>query len=103
VARARGLFLAAPTLFTGVLTVFLIHTLHLELIALRVVITCLVANVVLNAVAIPLWGPMGAACVTLVTQTLWTVWIVRIVFRRLREARVPAVDLATPEEESFAV
>jgi O-antigen/teichoic acid export membrane protein len=103
VPLARVLFLAAPTLFTGVLTVFLIHTLHLELIALRVVITCIVANVVLNAVAIPLWGPMGAACVTLVTQTLWSVWIVRIVLRRLREARVPSVDLATPEEESFAV
>jgi O-antigen/teichoic acid export membrane protein len=103
VPLARVLFLAAPTLFTGVLTVFLVHTLHLELIALRVVITCIVANVVLNAVAIPLWGPMGAAWVTLVTQTLWSVWIVRIVLRRLREARVPSVDLATPEEESFAV
>jgi len=103
VALARVLFLAAPTLFTGVVTVFLIHTLHLELIALRVVITCLVANVALNAVAIPVWGPMGAAWVTLVTQTLWSVWIVRIVLRRLREARVPSVDLATPEEESFAV
>lgn len=102
VPLARVLFLAAPTLFTGLLTVFLIHTLHLELIALRVVIACIVANVVLNAVAIPLWGPMGAAWVTLVTQTLWSFWIVRIVLRRLREARVPSVDVATPEEESFA-
>jgi O-antigen/teichoic acid export membrane protein len=103
VPLARVLFLAAPTLFTGVLTVFLIHTLHLELIALRVVISCIVANVALNAVAIPLWGPMGAACVTLVTQSIWTLWIVRIVLQRLREARVPSVDVGSPEEESFAV
>jgi O-antigen/teichoic acid export membrane protein len=103
VPLVRVLFLAAPTLFTGVLTVFLVHTLHLELLAIRLALGCIAANVLLNALAIPLWGPIGAAWVTLCTQTIWTVWLVVAVLRRLRAMPEPVVELATPEEESYAV
>jgi O-antigen/teichoic acid export membrane protein len=103
VPLVRVLFLAAPTLFTGVLTVFLVHTLHLELLAIRLALGCIAANVLLNALAIPLWGPIGAAWVTLCTQTIWTVWLVVAVLRRLRAMAEPVVELATPEEESYAV
>jgi O-antigen/teichoic acid export membrane protein len=93
----RVLILTAPMLFTGLLAVSLIHTLHQERLAIQAALGCLISNVALNAVVIPRWGPIGCAWVTLATQTLWTVWLTVIVFRRLREApalpaELPAVD-----------
>jgi O-antigen/teichoic acid export membrane protein len=94
VVLVRVLFLTAPILFTGLLAVALIHTLHQERLAIRAALACLASNVALNAVAIPLWGPMGCAWVTLATQSLWTIWLSRIVLERLRTAPVEEVDLA---------
>jgi len=94
IALVRVLFLTAPILFTGLLAVALIHTLHQERLAIRAALGCLASNVALNAVAIPLWGPMGCAWVTLATQSLWTIWLSRIVLERLRTAPVEEVDLA---------
>jgi PST family polysaccharide transporter len=93
----RVLVLTAPFLFTGLLAVALVHTLHQERYAIRAACGCLATNVVLNSVAIPIWGPIGCAWITLITQTLWTVWLSRIVLRRLREAprrpeSIPEVD-----------
>lgn len=99
----RMLFLSAPMLFSGLLAVSIIHTLHLERGAIAAAAGCIVANVLLNAVAIPLWGPMGAAGVTLVTQTMWTVWLGRIVLRRMEEASVSEGDVTKPEATEYAV
>jgi O-antigen/teichoic acid export membrane protein len=95
VPLVRVLFLTAPTLFTGLLAVSLIHTLHQERLAIRAGIGCVIANVSLNAFVIPRWGPMGAAWVTFTTQTIWTVWLARAVFRQLREAPPAPAELAT--------
>jgi O-antigen/teichoic acid export membrane protein len=101
VPLVRVLFLTAPILFTGLLAVALIHTLHQERFAIQAALGCIASNVLLNAIAIPLWGPIGCAWVTLVTQTLWTVWLARIVLRRLREAPAGPVDPPTMAEEAF--
>ncbi len=99
----RVLFLTAPILFTGLLAVALIHTLHQERLAIQAATGCIVANVLLNSIAIPLWGPIGCAWITLATQTLWTVWLSRIVLRRLREVPAAAVSLVGVAPESAAV
>ena len=101
VPLVRVLFLTAPILFTGLLAVALIHTLHQERLAIRAALGCIASNVLLNAIAIPRWGPLGCAWVTLVTQTLWTVWLSRIVLQRLRGARDELVDLSPVDPEAF--
>lgn len=89
VPLVRILFFGAPMLFTGLLAVALIHTLHLEREAMLAGIGCVAANLVLNAVAIPLWGPLGAAVVSITTQALWTVLLARLVLTHLDESAGP--------------
>jgi O-antigen/teichoic acid export membrane protein len=93
VPLVRILFLGTPMLFTGLLAVALIHTLHLERQAIRAGVWCVAANLLLNAVAIPLWGPVGAAVMSLATQALWTVWLAKLVLGHLDES-APADDAA---------
>jgi O-antigen/teichoic acid export membrane protein len=83
----RILFLGTPMVFTGLLAVALIHTLHLEAQAIRAGAWCVAANVLLNAAAIPLWGGTGAAAVSLATGALWTVWLARVVLGELAAGR----------------
>ncbi len=97
VPLVRVLFLTAPILFTGLLAVAMIHTLHQERLAIRAAIGCIVSNVLLNSIAIPLWGPIGCAWITLATQTLWTVWLSRIVLRHLRGRLAEPVELSAVE------
>jgi len=98
----RVLYLTAPVLFSGLLAVSLVHTLHLERYAIQAAVGCIIANVSLNAIAIPRWGPIGCAWVTVITQTLWTVWLGRILYRHLGESEPDTGDLA-PASSSFAV
>ena len=88
----RTLFLSTPLLFTGLLAVALIHTLHLERQAIRAGAWCVAANLLLNAAAIPLWGGLGAAVVTLATQALWTVWLASLVLGHLNAWVPPGED-----------
>jgi len=94
VPLVRILFLGTPMLFTGLLAVALVHTLHLERQAIRSGLWCVAANVLLNAVAIPLWGPRGAAVVSLATQALWTVWLARGVLTHLDQTAAPVTGPA---------
>jgi O-antigen/teichoic acid export membrane protein len=98
----RVLILTAPILFTGLLAVSLIHTLHQERLAIQAALGCLVTNVALNLIVIPRWGPLGCAWVTLATQTLWTVWLSRIVVRHLRDAPAP-IELSPADPAPFTV
>ncbi|HEU5042265.1 MAG TPA: oligosaccharide flippase family protein [Gemmatimonadales bacterium] len=91
VPLVRTLFLGTPMLFTGLLAVALIHALHLERSAIRAGAWCVAANVLLNAAAIPLWGSLGAAVVTLATQALWTVWLASLVLCHL-DAWLPGAE-----------
>ncbi|WP_204102177.1 MULTISPECIES: flippase [Spirulina sp. CCY15215] len=40
-------------------------------------------NLILNAIAIPLWGIVGAALTTALTLSIWNIWLVAIVMRKL--------------------
>ena len=83
VPLVQVLFLGTPMVFTGLLAVALVHTLHLEPQAIRAGAWCVAANILLNAAAIPIWGGVGAAAVSLATGALWTVWLGRLVIGEL--------------------
>ncbi|HEX6105830.1 MAG TPA: oligosaccharide flippase family protein [Gemmatimonadales bacterium] len=100
VPLVRILFLGTPMLFTGLLTVALVHTLHLERQAIRAGSWCVGVNLLLNAAAIPLWGATGAAVVSVGTQTLWTVWLARVVLGHLDDAVLPADAMEEARMES---
>jgi O-antigen/teichoic acid export membrane protein len=89
----RVLYLAVPAMYLAFIATFLAGSLHLEAAAAKVLAVCLAANVGLNLVAIPRWGPVGAAWTTVVTEVLASAWLLALVLRALR-ARVAG---STPE------
>jgi O-antigen/teichoic acid export membrane protein len=54
-----------------------------EKAAARVYGLCTLGNVVLNALLVPVWGPLGAAIAAAVTMVAWNVWLRVLVGRRL--------------------
>jgi O-antigen/teichoic acid export membrane protein len=85
----RVLYLAVPTIYLGFVATFLAGALHLEAAAARVLGLCLLANVGLNLLAIPRWGPLGAAWTTVITETFATLWLLRLI-RRAVQGKVAA-------------
>ncbi len=55
---------------------------HQDSSAVVFVITAIL-NVVLNAIAIPLFGVIGAACSTALTMAMWNIWLYVLVIRKL--------------------
>lgn len=51
---------------------------------LRTLLITGLANIVLNVVAIPIWGLLGAAIVTALTTVVWNLWLHALVKRRLQ-------------------
>ncbi len=47
-----------------------------------------------NAVAIPCWGPMGAAWTTLLTETIFGVWVACVVLSELGQLSAGAAEIA---------
>lgn len=80
----RVLYLAVPAVYVAFVATFLAGALHLEAAAAKVLAVCLVVNIGLNLVAIPRWGPVGAAMITLVTEMFAAAWLVALVLRALR-------------------
>src|SRR5262249_42508776 len=60
VSVLRILYLAVPALYLGFVSTFLAGALHQEGAAAQALALCLAANIALNLLAIPRWGPMGA-------------------------------------------
>lgn len=75
----RVLFLTAPFLFVSVIGAMLANALHLERSLMRVMGTATILNITLNGVAIPLWGALGAAWTTLLTEVFIVTGVVFIV------------------------
>jgi O-antigen/teichoic acid export membrane protein len=100
----RVLYLAVPTIYLGFVATFLAGALHLEAAAAKVLALCLTANVALNLLTIPRWGPLGAAWTTVATETLATFWLLRLVHRSLRgKVATGIADPVTgPATELFA-
>jgi O-antigen/teichoic acid export membrane protein len=104
VSVLRILFLAVPALYLGFVATFLAGALHQEVAAARVLALCLAVNIALNLVASPRWGPLGAAWVTVVTETLAATWLLWLVYRALRSRAMSgaAEPAPTPALEVLA-
>jgi O-antigen/teichoic acid export membrane protein len=80
----RILCLGIPALYLGTLALFIAGSLHLERMAVYLAVAALVANVAVNAIAIPRWGALGAAIATVVTESALTASLLYLIHRRLR-------------------
>ncbi len=95
----RVLFLSVPALFTAFISQILVGALRVERAAIPAMLLAVVTNIALNAAAIPLWGAVGAAWTTLVSEVLIAVLLLRLVERGIRgreraEARSPGFEPA---------
>jgi len=50
----------------------------------RILFCAALLNVTLNATLIPIWGIQGAACATATTRVVWNLWMLVVVWKRLR-------------------
>lgn len=80
----RILYLAVPSLYLAFVATFLAGALNIEGAAAKVLGLCLAANVGLNLLTIPRWGPIAAAWSTVATQMLAAAWLLWLVHRRVR-------------------
>lgn len=92
----RVLYLSVPGLYVATVGMFLASsTLH-EKRAVLVMALGVALNVALNTVAIPRWGALGAAWVTVASQTFVAVWLVGDAYRGLAHHERLALE---PEEQ----
>lgn len=95
----RVLFLSAPAVFIAFISQILVSALRLERSAISAMLLAVVMNIALNAAAIPLWGAVGAAWSTFVSETLIAVLLLRLVAHGIRgheraESRAPGFEPA---------
>lgn len=86
----RVLYLTAAPLYVGFVASFVAYALHLERPTLRILAAAAVLNLVANAVAIPLAGPIGAAWTTLATELFIAGWLLLLIRRHLGTSTSPA-------------
>ena len=80
----RTLLLATPPLFCGVVLSTLAVSMHLERPTVVLLSMALVFNVGANSFAIPVWGEIGAAATTVITETLFAAILGMVLWRELR-------------------
>ena len=100
----RLLLLSVPAAFLGMTGVFVASALHLERRAIRAALVSLLANIAANGVAIPCWGPKGAAWTTLLTQTIFGVWVACVVLSGIGQLSSGATGIpAEPAQPADAM
>jgi len=80
----RVLFLSVPMLYIAAVSSLLAKSTRLEAKIVKIMIVCVVINIVLNSIGIPLWGPIGAAWTTVVSETILAVWLLKLNYQKLR-------------------
>ena len=92
-------YLSVPGLYTATVAMLLASATMREKRAVLIMATGVALNVALNLVAIPQYGALGAAWVTVISQTFVAVWLVgdayRTVARHPRMALEPERQLET--------
>jgi O-antigen/teichoic acid export membrane protein len=78
------LYFSVPFLYIGMVSSLVAKSILIEKRVIKIMLICVIANILLNSLAIPQWGAMGAAWTTLVTQVLLAVWIVKLNITELR-------------------
>jgi O-antigen/teichoic acid export membrane protein len=80
----RVLYLCVPALYLSMVTTILSGAIHTEAVTAKVMSICVGINVSLNCVSIPVWGAMGAAWTTVISETIVALWLVRLTRRHVR-------------------
>lgn len=91
----RVLYLSVPGLYTATVAMLLASSTMRERRAVIIIASGVAMNVLMNLVAIPRYGVLGAAWVTVVSQTFVGVWLVGDAYRTV--ARHPRVAME-PEQ-----
>ena len=81
------LFLSAPILYMGFVSIFFASALHIEKMAGWIMLVGVVSNIILNAIGIPWLGVIGAAWASVISQTIITVWLIRLTVKTLQTNR----------------
>ncbi len=90
----RVLALSTPLLYVGTIALMVSMALRRERDVARLLAFCVVANIAVNLVVIPRWGPLGAAWTTVGSELLLTVLLLRGNARWLFQPLQPREALA---------
>ena len=85
----RVLYLSVPLLYLQLVALFLAGSVHLERAAFWAVAAAFAGNLVLNLIAIPRWGAMGASITTLASEAALTTWLLCLIRNHLRAVKQP--------------
>ncbi|MBA3554512.1 MAG: oligosaccharide flippase family protein [Gemmatimonadales bacterium] len=99
----RVLYLSVPGLYTATVAMLLASSTRREKRAVFIVAFGVAVNVGLNLVAIPRYGALGAAWVTVASQTLVGVWLVADAYRDMARHPRMAVEPEQQLETAIAV
>jgi O-antigen/teichoic acid export membrane protein len=97
----RVLYLSVPGLYTATVAMLLASSTVREKRAVLIMGTGVALNVALNLVAIPQYGALGAAWVTVISQTFVAVWLIGDTYRSL--ARHPRMVLEPERQLEAAI
>jgi len=100
-AVLRVLYLSVPGLYTATVAMLLASSTMREKRAVFIMALGVALNVALNLVAIPRYGALGAAWVTVVSQTLVGVWLVADAYRSV--ARHPRMAVEPEQQLETAI
>ena len=87
----RVLFLGLPFLYMSYVSTFVAQALALEREVVWVMAVAVLGNVSMNAVAVPTWGPLGAAWTTVIGESLLALALTSMVVRGARRLRATAL------------
>jgi PST family polysaccharide transporter len=90
------LFWGAPALFVGFICQFLAIALHLERLAVRLLIVGVILNIAMNAFAIPKWGALGAAGTTVISETVLACLLILLCWIKLHQLNALSNASAAP-------
>lgn len=94
VAITRVLFVATPALFVGFVAMAIGMSLHREKDLLAFAVASIALNFLLNLVAIPRWGALGAAWTTIISESFFCASIIAVLALDLRLRTTHAIAAA---------
>jgi PST family polysaccharide transporter len=80
----RILYLSVPLLYIGMVSTLVAKSIFLEKKVVKIMLICVILNITLNSIFIPFWGAQGAACTTLISETILALWLLKLNFHELR-------------------
>ena len=78
------LYLTVPVLYLANINIILAKSIFLEKKAIKILLISTILNILLNSFSIPLWGAIGAAWATFISETILAVVIIKMNLNELR-------------------